>query len=66
MNSMYIAHRLNELRAESAAARLAQEARKDAGPNRLIAAVKSVWSLLAGPAERPSIPTNLSHAPFRS
>ena len=66
MNSIYVAHRLNELRAEAAAVRLAKEAHQDAGPNRLTAAVKSVWSLLTGPAERPSIETNFTHAPFRS
>lgn len=66
MNSMYVAFRQSELRAEAAANRLAKEARGTTERRRLSAAVKSAWSLLSGPADRPMVLPTFNQSPFRS
>ena len=62
---LYVAAILDEKRASAAAERLAS---KPSTPSpiiaRLDAAAKSAWSLLSGPAERPSTPTLINY-PFR-
>lgn len=54
------------LLAEAAAERLARSSRPQASrPNAVTAAVKSLWSLLSGPAERPMTVPTLTNYPFR-
>ena len=55
---------LEEKRANAAAERLASKPSTAGLKARLDAAVKSTWSLLSGPADRPVTPT-LTQYPFR-
>ncbi len=67
ITSLYVAARQNEMLAQAAAERLARSATKPVVQrNRLADAVKSAWSLLSGPAERPNTLPRLSDYPFRS
>ena len=63
---LYVAAVLDEKRASAAAERLAS---KPSTPShlavRLDSALKSVWSLLSGPAERPMTLPALTNYPYR-
>lgn len=62
---LYVAAILDEKRASAAAERLASKASTPSHlAVRLDAALKSAWSLLSGPAERPSTPTLVNY-PYR-
>jgi hypothetical protein len=60
---LFVAAILDEKRANAAAERLASKP-SSAPKVRLGASVRSVWSLLSGPADRPVTPT-LTQYPFR-
>jgi hypothetical protein len=63
---LLVSARQDALLAEAAAERLARNSTKPVDqPNRLTDAVKSLWSLLSGPAERPSTIPTLTNYPFR-
>ena len=62
--TIVVAAKINALHAEAAAERLAA-AGKPASPNRITGAVKSVWSNLTGPADRPMVLPTLTNYPFR-
>jgi hypothetical protein len=65
--TIYVQAHIDELHAEAASERLARNARTSAANrNRLADAVKSVWSLLNAPIERPMTMPTLSDYPFRS
>jgi hypothetical protein len=65
--TIYVQAHIDELRAEAASERLARNARTTtADRNRLADAVKSVWSFLNAPIERPMTMPTLSDYPFRS
>ena len=64
---LLVSARQDALLAEAAAERLARNSTKPADqPNRVTDAVKNVWSLLSGPAERPATIPTLTNYPFRS
>ena len=71
LTSLLVSAHQDELLAQAAADRLARTSRvqKVASPNRVASAVKSVWSTLSGPAERPTTPTLVNYpfinSPFR-
>jgi hypothetical protein len=60
-----VAAKIDALHAEAAAERLARSG-KPASPNRIASALKSVWSSVSGPAERPLELPRLNDYPFRS
>ena len=64
LSHLYVAAHQNEMLNLAANERLAALAGKNQPKVRLGAAVKSVWSLLSGPAERPLTPT-LTNYPYR-
>jgi hypothetical protein len=67
IHSLHVPAHQNELLAEAAAERLARTARTPADrQNRLVDAVKSGWSLITGPADRPVGLPPLSDYPYRS
>ncbi|HET7471722.1 MAG TPA: hypothetical protein VFJ71_01225 [Candidatus Limnocylindrales bacterium] len=62
---LYVAATLDEKRAAAAAERLASSPSATSQlKTRVDAVVKSAWSLLSGPAERPVTPTLVNY-PFR-
>ena len=65
-STLLVSARQDALLAEAAAERLARLARTPVDrPNRLADAVKSLWSLLSGPAERPMTIPTLTNYPYR-
>jgi hypothetical protein len=63
---LLVSARQDALLAEAAAERLARTYKAAAHrPNRAAAAVKSVWSLLTGPADRPMTLPAINDYPFR-
>ena len=66
INNLLVSARQDALLAEAAAERLAQASKPQVDhPNRIANAVKSVWSLLSGPAERPMTLPALTNYPYR-
>jgi hypothetical protein len=66
-SSLLVSAHQDALLAEAAAERLARSASNTpARPNRIAAAAKRVWSLLAVSADRPATAPNLTDYPFRS
>jgi len=66
LSHLYVAAHRNEMLAASAAERLARNAHPASATERnLGAALKSVWSLLSGPAERPMNLPTLTNYPYR-
>ena len=66
LSHLYVAAHQNEKLAASANERLARKARPARKTeNTLGAALKSVWSLLSGPAERPMNLPTLTNYPYR-
>ena len=66
INTLLVSARQDALLAEAAAERLAQASKPQVDrPNRLADAVKSVWSLVSGPAERPMTLPTLTNYPYR-
>jgi hypothetical protein len=63
---LYVGALLDEKRAAATAERLVPKAASQTGPfkARVSAAVKSTWSLLSGPADRPNAPVLMNY-PFR-
>jgi hypothetical protein len=56
---------IDDLLADAAAERLARSAKASSqAPSRIADALKSVWSTLSGPAERPITPTLVNY-PFK-
>ena len=64
LSHLYVAAHLDEMLEQAAKERLASKAPAEKRPSRIAASVKSVWSLLSGPAERPVTPT-LTNYPYR-
>ena len=63
ITSLYVKAQVDEMLARGANERLARSARTSVdGRNRLADAVKGVWSLLTGPAERPLYTSGSSQA----
>jgi hypothetical protein len=57
---------IDALLAEAAAERLARSVpAQSKGPNRFVAAMKSVWSTLAGPSDQPGSLPSLADYPYR-
>ncbi len=68
LSHLYVATRQNEMRAASASERLTRLATRPTARtprHALGAALKSVWSLLSGPAERPMSLPSLQNYPYR-
>ena len=65
LSHLYVAAHQNEMLTFAANERLARTQQVAKRPSRLGAAVKSVWSLLTGPAERPMTVPTLTNYPFR-
>lgn len=68
MNSfshIYVAAHQDEMRKSAANERLARQGHVAKGPSRFGAALKGVWSLLNGTAERPVTLPNLTNYPYR-
>ncbi|HET7704054.1 MAG TPA: hypothetical protein VFK35_11690 [Candidatus Limnocylindrales bacterium] len=63
LSHLYVAAHLDEMLDQAAAERLAASARER--KVRLSGAVKGVWSLLNGPAERPTTVPTLTNYPYR-
>ncbi len=63
-NHLLVQALINEKLAAAAAERLVPRTSTTSLKDRLDGAVKSVWSLLSGPAERPVTPTLINY-PFR-
>jgi hypothetical protein len=65
INSILVEAHIDALLAEAAAERLARSVKTaSVRPNRIAAALKSVWSSFAGPAGEPGLPT-LADYPYR-
>lgn len=64
LSHLYVAAHLDGMLAQAAAARLVANA-SSKRKVRLTDAVKSVWSLLSGPAERPMTLPALTNYPYR-
>jgi hypothetical protein len=65
-STLLVSARQDALLAEAAAERLARSSKAQASrPNAAAAAIKSLWSLLSGPAERPMTLPTLTNYPFR-
>jgi hypothetical protein len=64
LKHFYVAAHLDEMRKSAANERLARSLHVER-PSRLGAALKSLWSLLNGAAERPVALPNLSNYPYR-
>jgi hypothetical protein len=66
ITSMVVAAHLDELLAEAANERLARSAKATSHrPNRIVSAVKSVWSTLNGPADQAGSLPLLADYPYR-
>jgi hypothetical protein len=65
LSHLYVAAHQNEMLAFAANERLARTQQVAKRPSRLGAALKSVWSLLTGPAERPMALPSLTSYPYR-
>jgi hypothetical protein len=66
-NTFYVQARIDQILAEAAAERLARHASTSvAGRDRLADAVKSVWSFLNAPVDRPMTLPTVADYPFRS
>jgi hypothetical protein len=65
LSHLYVAAHQNEMLTFAANERLARTQHATKRPSRLGAALKSVWSLLSGPAERPMTIPNLTNYPYR-
>jgi hypothetical protein len=64
LSHLYVAAHLAEMHKQAANERLAPKRSTTSPVRRLEAAIRSVWSLPSGPAERPLTPT-LTNYPFR-
>ena len=64
LSHLYVAAHQAEMLNLAANERLARPQQATASTSRLAAAIRNVWSLVSGPAERPLTPT-LSNYPFR-
>jgi hypothetical protein len=64
LSHLYVAAHQDEMLKQAANERLARKQPAIKRNSRLVATVRSVWSLLSGPAERPLTPT-LSNYPYR-
>jgi hypothetical protein len=64
LSHLYVAAHLDEMLNQAAAARLVASTSSERKA-RLTGAVKSVWSLLSGPAERPMTLPALTNYPYR-
>ncbi len=65
LSHLYVAAHQNEMFNLAANERLAAQAHSSESKVNLGAAVKSVWSLLSGPADRPSSTPTLVNYPYR-
>lgn len=65
LSHLYVAAHQNEMLIFAANERLARTQQVAKRPSRIAAAVKSVWSLLTGPAERPMTLPSLTNYPYR-
>jgi hypothetical protein len=65
LNHLYVAARQDEMRKDAANERLARRLQTSQRTFSLGSALKSVWSLLSGPAERPLALPNLTNYPYR-
>ena len=65
LGHLYVAAHLDEILDQAAAERRAPRASATHRKARLTAAGKSVWSLLAGPADRPMQLPTLTNYPYR-
>ena len=65
LSHLYVAAHQNEMLTFAANERLARQQQVAQRPSRLGTAVKSVWSLLTGPAERPISLPSLTNYPYR-
>jgi hypothetical protein len=64
--SIVVAAHIDALLADAAAERLARSAKAQSHrPNRVAAAVKSVWSTLVGPVDQPGSMPLLADYPYR-
>lgn len=64
LSHLYVAAHLDEMLNQAAAARLVASSSGER-KSRLADAVKSAWSLLSGPAERPMTLPALTNYPYR-
>lgn len=64
LSHLYVAAHLDEMLNQAAAARLVASTSSERKA-RLTGAIKSVWSLLSGPAERPMTLPALTNYPYR-
>jgi hypothetical protein len=64
LNHLYVAAHLDEMRKSAANERLARSL-PVGRQSRVGAALKSFWSLLSGPVDRPVAVPNLTNYPFR-
>ena len=64
LSHLYVAAHLDEMLNQAAAARLVTSTSSERKA-RLTGAVKGVWSLLSGPAERPMTLPALTNYPYR-
>ena len=66
ISTLLVSAHQDALLAEATAERLARSTKPQASrPNAVAATVKSLWSLLSGPAERPMTLPTLTNYPFR-
>jgi hypothetical protein len=65
LSHLYVAAHQNEMLTLAANERLARTQQVTQRPSRFGAAVKSVWSLLTGPAERPMTLPSMTNYPYR-
>jgi len=65
LSHLYVAAHQDEMRNGAANERLARTLQTPQRPSRIGAALKSLWSLLSGPAERPLALPNLTNYPYR-
>ena len=65
LSHLYVAAHQDEMRRAAANERLARTQQTSQHPSRIGAALKGVWSLLSGPAERPLTLPNLTNYPYR-
>jgi hypothetical protein len=65
LSHLYVAAHQDEMRSAAANERLARTLQTSQRPSPIGAALKSVWSLLSGPAERPLALPNLTNYPYR-
>ena len=65
LSHLYVATRQDEMRTAAANERLAAKKLTSPRSFRPGAALKNVWSLLSGPADRPMVVPTLANYPFR-